>query len=211
MPSASISTELRHAKAADIVVELRDLYSFGRTTVRQERERQTGKKEAAEFRDEGPDDTEMTDMWWTRSRKYLDRLSGRVENVAHERALGIYRTKREDFVAEDLDALRESMSMFDDTAKLEARVLVSEAISIGRDAEARERAEEIRAAIYSALLDERTCDECYNWDGNEFQVGSPDYNALTPPNSNCASVNSGANKCRCIWVYVFESESRARG
>ena len=59
-------------------------------------------------------------------------------------------------------------------------------------------------AVYSAILDENTCLACEGEDGNEYRVGTAEYMAVTPPNPNCESTDSGENFCRCLWVYEYE-------
>jgi hypothetical protein len=75
---------------------------------------------------------------------------------------------------------------------------LNESFSLGRGAAADERKGDIEKAIYSAILDQTTCGECRLADGTELEVGSPEYDALFPPNPLC----DGQDNCRCIFLYV---------
>ncbi len=92
----------------------------------------------------------------------------------------------------------------DATALNDATVLVGEALNIGRDAAAQAARDEVGAAYYSAILDRGVCDNCIAEDGEEFELGSPDYYRVMPPNQRCRSIASGSNRCRCLFTYLFE-------
>jgi hypothetical protein len=79
----------------------------------------------------------------------------------------------------------------------QAQLSISEALNIGRGAQAEAMADDIEYAVYSAILDRATCTACARSDGTQTTVGSPLYRALDPPNPSCA----GGARCRCIWVY----------
>jgi hypothetical protein len=62
------------------------------------------------------------------------------------------------------------------------------------------------AKIYSAVLDDFSCEECARWDGATFPI---DYDSSAPgavkaPNPKCAGT---IRRCRCIWVYVHADEA----
>jgi len=190
----------------------RDLYRYGRRTIQEEARRQ--KKQARltdpstvlragaiELRDEPPEDDEVNKMFWVRGRLFLGRLSSKVESRARDLALTLYRTKKVDFTDEDLNALADQvLGVADTSAKLEANVLVSEAVNLGRDAEIEIQKEDIEAIFYSAILDERVCEICQGLDGEEYEVGSQEYYDDAPPNRNCL----GGDRCRCLYVAIFK-------
>lgn len=94
----------------------------------------------------------------------------------------------------------EALDEFSENAvRRSAGYVVNEAFGFGRDAEATDRADEIDHAEYSAILDNGTCYPCEQLDGNEYEVGSAEYEAVSPPNEN---ICEGGLQCRCIWVYV---------
>jgi hypothetical protein len=76
---------------------------------------------------------------------------------------------------------------------------VNEAFGVGRDLEARAQQElgNTEKALYSAILDANTCPSCYELDGQEFLVGSDEYELNAPPNRNC----DGRDSCRCVYMF----------
>jgi len=62
-------------------------------------------------------------------------------------------------------------------------------ISMGRNATAKEVCE---YATYSAVLDNRCCNDCSNLNGTRFKVDSPEYYDNMPPLHN---------RCRCVYIY----------
>lgn len=217
----SIPVPLRNQMAAGIVAIERELFRFGRQKVQEEQTRQLRQAgadealqaaEARSFRDEPPESKEITDVFWVRARRYLNRLSSRVENVAIERALDLHRTKGTDIDPEDLDTLSDDLNgMWMNTARLEAKAVISSAFNMGRTHQAEIQKEEIEFAEYSAILDENLCEECEDLDGERFDVGSEEYYANAPPNKQCLSAQSGSNRCRCVYAFAFKTEQRSRG
>jgi hypothetical protein len=47
-------------------------------------------------------------------------------------------------------------------------------------------------------MDGPTCQNCANLDGEEFIVGSPEYEDALPPYVNC----DGRDSCRCVMLYI---------
>lgn len=215
LDQVEVPSKLVEPAHKEIISTLDDLYGYGRRTIKDELGRQ--KKKAATApqglpaREEGVDKQERRDLFWTRSGKYLRRLSRAVEEQAIERSLSIMRTQGpENFGDDDIEVIAEELlTSFDSTARLAAQVLVAEAFNLGRDDEAQEQG--VEKAVYSAILDESTCQVCADVDGEEFQVGTPEYYENAPPNKECESTASGTNYCRCLYVYVFEGEQEARG
>ena len=186
---------------------LRDLYAFGRRTVREELKRQTKRRPDVALREDDLDNQELTALLRVRTNLFLDRVAEREKGVAVDRALSIYRTKGKQFSVEDLFGLRTEMKdLADSTVRNEARKTVSEAFSLGRQKEAEGKEEQIQYAIYSAILDGSVCPECAPLDGRQFQLGTPDYYEFAPPNRRCL----GGNRCRCMYVYVMADEQKAR-
>ncbi|HEY5472900.1 MAG TPA: hypothetical protein VIK32_06885, partial [Candidatus Limnocylindrales bacterium] len=68
-------------------------------------------------------------------------------------------------------------------------------VSLGRADEARARQDEIEDAVYSAILDGNTCDECEAMDGTQTtDLGEAEG---WTPNGAC----QGGDCCRCVTVY----------
>jgi len=91
--------------------------------------------------------------------------------------------------------LETAISAAGDAALLRVSVSVHELVSLGRAEEARARQDEIEDAIYSALLDGNTCDECEAMDG--AQTTDLAEAADWTPNGAC----QGGSRCRCVMVY----------
>lgn len=72
-----------------------------------------------------------------------------------------------------------------------ANASVNKAYGLGREIQAQKMASDIEICIYSAVLDDGTCENCAPKDGQEHELGDPDYQT---PNPECR----GGDKCRCI-------------
>lgn len=83
-----------------------------------------------------------------------------------------------------------------------ARYSVTTPLNEGRDQAATALADQISSAQYSALLDAATCDACDAKDGEEYEIGTSEYDDAEVPNPDCA----GGSNCRCVLVYVFADE-----
>jgi hypothetical protein len=92
------------------------------------------------------------------------------------------------------------------TGALRAEAVANAATSIndGRRAAAME-AGDVTGGIYTAVLDNSTCDECELAD--DGIVREPDDPALEVPNPNCA----GGERCRCMVVWVLSDDPAAIG
>ena len=209
----SIDKKLRYTEVSETISQLRDLFRFGRRTVREEKARQA--KQATDgagraLRDDDITDKEITDGLWVRVRRYFDNLAARLTSVAVERGLNLSRTKGTDYDEADLEEISASLDdMFGPTARIEARVLIAEAFTLGRNREAEIQADDIARVEYSAILDTNVCSVCESDDGRTFVMGSADYYAHMPPNASCLSTASGSNRCRCLYVYIFTTEQEA--
>ena len=82
-----------------------------------------------------------------------------------------------------------------DDALLRLAVSVHDIVNLGRAEEAKARQDEIEDAVYSALLDGNTCDECEAMDG----VTTTDLAEAADwtPNGACQC----GGRCRCVTVY----------
>jgi hypothetical protein len=82
-----------------------------------------------------------------------------------------------------------------DDALLRMAASVHDLVSLGRAEEAKARQDEIEDAVYSALLDGNTCDECEAMDGTTT-TDLAEAEGWTPL-PDCA----GGSRCRCVTVY----------
>jgi hypothetical protein len=89
-----------------------------------------------------------------------------------------------------------------------AAQITSATLNASREEIAKALGPKIVRARYSAILDQYTCPACASADGRTMLVGSAEYVRLSPPNSRCRSLKSsrgGANECRCVYVYEFDT------
>jgi hypothetical protein len=75
------------------------------------------------------------------------------------------------------------------------------ALSQGRDAEIEEKADSIEYLVYSAVLDNNTCQPCGDADGMGGQLDE----IPAVPNPDCA----GGAQCRCVHIPVVATEFKA--
>ena len=74
---------------------------------------------------------------------------------------------------------------------------VSDIMQSGRTDEAQAERSDIAGAVYSAILDQNTCDECEAADGTEYGPDELDEAFDATPNPDCA----GGGFCRCLTLY----------
>lgn len=86
---------------------------------------------------------------------------------------------------------------FGDKGPITAGVVTTSSINVGRNDVFTEYADKIHGYLYSAILDSRVCDTCYDLDGSVCTV--EEYNATEwmPPIHFW---------CRCIWVAIMADE-----
>lgn len=85
--------------------------------------------------------------------------------------------------------------------KADAGTVTARAFSVGRE-EAAELLGGVAQVEYSAILDSGTCDPCRSADGTVVDYGSPEHDALLPPNRDC----EGGDNCRCLLVFIPEAK-----
>lgn|SRR4030065_519034 len=95
---------------------------------------------------------------------------------------------------DDFDFSDDYDSILDDNL-----LLTGNMVNLGRDRSIINRAQ---TAMYSALMDNRTCPLCADLDGTYVKVGSNEYSDYAPPLHN---------RCRCIWVYIGDESTMPEG
>ena len=168
-----------------------------------------GLADALEMRDEGLTPEEVKELARFRSGELATRLSRKVQDAALAIAAGRWRTEGGEEPSEEaiVEILRAVFDSVEREAQLVANVTASEMLNLGRDFEAQRLKEQIEVAIYSAVLDTNSCENCRAADGEEAQVGTPEYYDLMPPlNSREHGPCQGGGQCRCIWVYIFSAQ-----
>lgn len=64
-------------------------------------------------------------------------------------------------------------------------------------------ATDARVARYETMEDPRVCSACAALDGTEVRVGTAEYDAIMPPNPDCA----GGERCRCQFSYDWNDSA----
>lgn len=194
-----------------------DLFRFGQEQVFKEIQKQakTAKVEVSippvqeRLRDTSLELPEVDALVETRVEILLTRLSRTTEEAAWQIAIGQYRTRGPDDLSEaDTQELLASIfSRVEREAQLIASMSVTETFNLGRDFGFKAIADDLKAMEYSAIMDDRTCSQCYPLDGKRVAYGTPEYYDLQPPlQSQRYGSCEGRSRCRCIWVGVLKIE-----
>jgi hypothetical protein len=132
------------------------------------------------------------------AKAMADQLNSQLRTTVMTEAV---RLRRSGLVGDDLElAIEEVVSVSGGRNLLTpVRAEVHEAFGLGRVAEASQRQNEIAYCVQSALLDNATCGECNDVDGQTFAFGSDTQIAYQPPYVNCR----GRDNCRCVQLYVY--------
>lgn len=166
---------------------LRRLYDFGAQEVKKEAARKLAVDPA--------DKADVSHYITSRAKSLIGVLSAKLKSAFIWETLD--QVRRGSFNRERLAGRLTSLS--DHEVRSTASFSTAEALNMGR----RSVADELGGkAIYSAILDSGTCSACSDMDGQEFDIGSTEYNDNTPPFRECA----GGGRCRCLWVYVFDED-----
>ncbi len=125
------------------------------------------------------------------------KLKNRLRSEIEDRAIDIVRTggDADEVVAEVVQSQLDSSALTRD-----AGLIVTKAFSMGREEFAREMGDQVAYVELSSILDDGTCAYCEEHDGDEFDFGSPQHDAMTPPLRQC----EGGPRCRCLLIYRFD-------
>ena len=183
---------------------LGDLYRFGQRSVRQQIQQKRGpevKKLSAKAYREFIDPSDREDvarLLAARGRSVSQALNLKLKQALDAAVLDAIR--RGTF---DPAAFRAHLTALSHRDLLtSARRIVTEALNLGRQAEADRLKDFIERAEYSSLLDAGTCAPCGERDGNVYELGSDAYEANRPPLTLC----EGGGQCRCVYVFVLAAE-----
>lgn len=195
-----VSLPLDESLSGRVEQHLRKVYDFGRQTVKHEmaaqrRGAKPPEKPQLVKASGAAGDADGAD----RLKLLADTTVGQFQNQLTARAASAsLAAKRKapppppEDVAEDVDGQPDGWI---DRAAGEA---ANNAISSGRQDEFHALRADIDRFVYSALLDENTCEECQDDDGKE----GTENEIPAVPNPDCA----GGDQCRCMWVAVFKDE-----
>jgi phage gp29-like protein len=180
---------------------LRGVHTFGREQVGKERARQLAGKgvpNAAKIRMSDRNSDQIGLFADGVVSEFQNNLQQRAANAALDRQRQGELGKGEliNAIGDDLDD--QSDKWIDGVASKGS----NEAFAEGRQAGYEDYKDEIGSVIYSALLDQNTCDTCSDADGQE---GATPDDVPDVPNPDC----DGGDKCRCVQVFVFKDEEAA--
>ncbi len=125
------------------------------------------------------------------------RMEARTRAAIETSAIDIVRTggSADDVASDVIGDMLDAKTLQADGGSVTAK-----AYNIGRDDFINEHADEVDSMELSAVLDADTCDYCEEHDGDEFELGSSDEEAMTPPLNDCGD---GYGQCRCVMVANF--------
>jgi hypothetical protein len=134
----------------------------------------------------------------TSARATSDALNAQMRSVLLQEAVRLRRTGLTGDALESaiVDAVLPSAAR---NVATPVRGEVHEAFALGRSAEAARNRDRIAYAVYSAVLDNRTCSPCGSMDSQMFEMGTEEQVRSQPPYVHCV----GKENCRCVQLYVY--------
>jgi hypothetical protein len=190
-----IDIPFRADMADAISATLKDLYQYGRKQVKAELVKQS---KMAETPIEADDIDLIMEFLKTRAKAGANILAAKLKTTLTFEALNQIRQG----VFDKALLFKALADLSDREIKSLASYSVSEAFNFGRSAEAEKHKDTIKRVQYSAILDEDTCSVCDKLDGEEWDYDDPDTAKYARGNPDCL----GGNRCRCLLVYVYNSE-----
>ena len=173
---------------------LRDLFDVGRATVVTELNAQRTTPLPEGFAQE------------TVLERLIRFLTKRARIAARAAATRIVtEAERAGLATEDLARIQAAAEQAGE-GELRAQALVhaAPALNVGRSFEADQRADEIRGARYTSILDGNRCDPCRHADDDVLRpLNDPLRLARKPPNREC----HGGDRCRCMEVFELLQEA----
>lgn len=186
--------------SAALKSELKDVFRFGRASVRGEVQRQAAAKRALnpsfKLAEGIESDSDASDFFNAKSDVLAERWATKLKDVAISEKLRAVRAGLSD-VATEAQVASALKALSDKATRSMIFQTVVEAFGLGRRLQAEDSADQIESMTYSALMDANVCDVCEALDGQEGPVDDPE---LQTPNPNCLGELHG-NTCRCLNTY----------
>lgn len=180
--------KLRH----DIGEALLAVVDYGREKVRSEVASQRGVKTVLA----APKDPKKLDAWIQKqARRATTAIVTRLESAAD-------RVRSRPIEAGHEAVVTTLTREADRSLRAEAIATVGQAFSAGRADEMENLREQFSTAEYSSVLDSSTCGPCSSLDGEQYEVGSDEYDRDYPPLNDC----EGGDACRCMMILIATSE-----
>lgn len=172
---------------------LAEVRAAGGASVRDELS--TGKPlTAAEEDDDAVAIKEADDVVHAQGKALQRRMTNRLRSELEREAIDVIRTGGD---ATEVVSRAVSRQLDTGAFKADAGYVTTKIYNVGRDEAARIMGG-ISEVEYSAILDNATCEACTRDDGTVAAFGSPEHDALVPPNRDCA----GGDNCRCLLVMI---------
>jgi len=128
------------------------------------------------------------------ANRLVRRIVGRTKGELEREAVDALRTGETAMDVLDRAVRRQVES---GAFRADAGYVTTKLFSGGRDEVARAMGG-VASVEYSSLLDSSTCGPCRDADGSTAAFGSPEHDAMVPPNRDCA----GGDNCRCLLVFI---------
>lgn len=122
------------------------------------------------------------------------RMEARLRGELEREAVDALRTGGD--AAEVVDRIA-SRQIDSGAFRADAGSITTKVFNVGRDEAARIMGG-VASVEYSAILDSATCEPCQSMDGETADFGSPEHDAMLPPNRDCA----GGDNCRCLLTFI---------
>jgi phage gp29-like protein len=180
--------------AGEIEQVLTGIYDYGKEQVKQEYTKQTGVKAV----DTAVPKPAPKILIKARANAMASVLANKLRAALAWEALRQARGGNVD--ANALTAALANLS--DNELRNTALFSATEAFNLGRQDEATELQDKIVNITSSSLLDDNTCNYCREQDGKSWQPDEVNWDDQ-PPYKDC----EGRDRCRCVWVYTFASET----
>ena len=168
------------------------------------KDRAEGDQTFAPIRHAAPDpSTRVADALEARKRLLARRMVARLREAMEAKAIEVIRTGGEasDVVTGTVMDQLESGGL-----KSDGGSVLTTAWNMGREEFAEEHGDEVESVELSAILDSANCEPCADLDGEEFEFGSDEHYAHTPP---LTQVCDGGDRCRCVLIYNFKNSTRS--
>jgi hypothetical protein len=191
-----IDIPFRADMANAISATLKNLYKYGREQVKAELAKQS---KLAESPIEADDIDLIMEFLRTRAKAGANILAAKLKTTLTFEALNQIRQG----IFDKAILFKALSDLSNRELKSLASYSVSEAFNFGRSAEAEKEKDKIKRVQYSAILDDDTCSVCEPLDGEEWDYDDSRTAYYARGNPDCL----GGSKCRCLLVYIYNSES----
>lgn len=178
----TVKRELREDSAEAVLQERREEH-LSQTT-----------RAAAEPEDIAEAEKDAAELLAQQNKALVRRMTNRLRSEIEREAIDVIRTGGDagEVIANTITNQLESGAFRSDSL-----FVTTKAFNTGRDEAARILGG-VTEVEYSAILDSSTCSPCMAMDGQTADFGTPEHDAMVPPNRDC----DGGDRCRCVLVFI---------